>query len=81
VRLASIPPRSAVSTEEWCRVRPCDGSRATQFLALLELAREGVVLVHQEEYFAAIRIESIHEILGYLDIEAFLSEAAQAAAG
>jgi chromatin segregation and condensation protein Rec8/ScpA/Scc1 (kleisin family) len=50
-------------------------------LALLEVAREGMLLLHQEEDFAAIRAKSIHEILGYLDIVSFLSEAAQAAAG
>jgi chromatin segregation and condensation protein Rec8/ScpA/Scc1 (kleisin family) len=74
VRLASIPVRSAVSTEEWFRVQPSDGARAALFLALLELARKGILLLHQEEDFAAICTKSIHEIPEYLDIEAFLSK-------
>jgi chromatin segregation and condensation protein Rec8/ScpA/Scc1 (kleisin family) len=50
-------------------------------LALLELARKGILLLHQEENFAATRTKSIHEIPEYLDIEAFLYEATRAAAG
>jgi segregation and condensation protein A len=80
-RLASIPARSAVSTVDWFRVQPSDGARAALFLALLELARKGILLLHQEENFAAIRIKSIHEIPEHLDIEAFLYVATQAAAG
>jgi chromatin segregation and condensation protein Rec8/ScpA/Scc1 (kleisin family) len=80
-RLASIPARSAVSTEEWFRAQPSDGARAALFLALLELARKGILLLHQEEDFAPIRTKSIHEIPEYPDIEAQLYEATQIAAG
>jgi chromatin segregation and condensation protein Rec8/ScpA/Scc1 (kleisin family) len=66
---------------DWFRVQPSDGARAALFLALLELARKGILLLHQEENFAAIRIKSIHEIPEHLDIEAFLYVATQAAAG
>jgi segregation and condensation protein A len=81
VRLASIPARSAVSTEEWFQVQPSDRARAALFLALLELARKGILLLHQEEDFAAIRTKSIHEIPVCPDIEGFLYEATQVAAG
>jgi segregation and condensation protein A len=74
VRLASIPVRAAVSTEEWFRVQPSDGARAVLFLALLELARKGILLLHQEEEFAPIRTKSIHEIPVYPDIESLLYE-------
>jgi chromatin segregation and condensation protein Rec8/ScpA/Scc1 (kleisin family) len=80
-RLASIPARSAVSTEEWFRAQPSDGARAALFLALLELARKGILLLHQEEDFAPIRTKSIREIPEYPDIEAQLYEATQIAAG
>jgi chromatin segregation and condensation protein Rec8/ScpA/Scc1 (kleisin family) len=50
-------------------------------LALLELARKGILLLHQEEDFAAIRTKSIHEISEYPDIEPQLYEATQVAAG
>ena len=81
VRLASIPARSAVSTEEWFQVQPSNRARAALFLALLELARKGILLLHQDEDFAAIRTKSIHEIPVGPDIEAFLYEATQVAAG
>jgi chromatin segregation and condensation protein Rec8/ScpA/Scc1 (kleisin family) len=81
VRLASIPARSAVSTEEWFQVQPSNRARAALFLALLELARKGILLLHQDEDFAAIRTKSIHEIPVGPDVEAFLYEATQVAAG
>jgi segregation and condensation protein A len=80
-RLASVPARSAVSTQEWFRVQPCDGARAALFLALLELARKGIVLLHQEEDFGPIRTKSIHEMPEYPYIEPLLYEATQIAAG
>ena len=81
MRLASIPPRSAVSTEEWFQVQPSDRARAALFLALLELARKGILLLHQEEDFAPIRTKFIHEISEYPDIESLLYESTQVVAG
>ena len=77
VRLASIPARAAVSTEEWFQLQPSNQARAALFLALLELARKGILLLHQEGDFAVIRTKSIHEISEYPDIEAQLYEATQ----
>jgi chromatin segregation and condensation protein Rec8/ScpA/Scc1 (kleisin family) len=50
------------------------------FLALLELARQGILLLHQENDFAPICTKSIHEISECPDIEPQLSDATQAAA-
>jgi segregation and condensation protein A len=81
VRLASIPARSAVSTEEWFQVQPSNRARAALFLALLELARNGILLLHQEEDFAPIHTMSIHEIPEYFHIESLLYESMQVVAG
>ena len=81
VRLASIPARAAVSTEEWFQVQPSDRARAALFLALLELARKDILLLHQEEDFAPIRTKFIREISEYSDIESLLYESTQVVAG
>jgi segregation and condensation protein A len=80
-RLASVPARAAVSTEDWFRALPSDGARAALLLALLELAREGILLLHQSMDFAAIRVKSLHEIPEDMQIEAFLYGAADLAGG
>jgi segregation and condensation protein A len=80
-RLASVPARSAVSTEDWFHVLPSDGARAALLLALLELARKGILLLHQSEDFAAIRVKSLHEVPDDFHLEAFMYEAVNAAAG
>ena len=80
-RLASVPARAAVSSEDWFRVQPGDGARAALLLALLELARNGSLLVHQEADFAAIRVKSLQEVPQNLPLESFPYESANAAAG
>jgi segregation and condensation protein A len=80
-RLASVPARTAVSTEDWFHVLPSDGARAALLLALLELARKGILLLHQSEDFAAIRVKSLHEVPDDFHLEAFMYEAVNAAAG
>ena len=80
-RLASVPARAAVSTEDWFRALPSDGARAALLLALLELAREGILLLHQSVDFAAIRVKSLHEIPEDMQIEAFLYGSADLAGG
>ena len=80
-KLASVPARAAVSTEDWFRALPSDGARAALLLALLELAREGILLLHQSMDFAAIRVKSLHEIPEDMQIEAFLYGAADLAGG
>jgi segregation and condensation protein A len=80
-RLASVPARAAVSTEDWFRALPSDRARAALLLALLELAREGILLLHQSVDFAAIRVKSLHEIPEDMQIEAFLYGSADLAGG
>ena len=80
-RLASVPARAAVSTEDWFRALPSDVARAALLLALLELAREGILLLHQSMDFAAIRVKSLHEIPEDMHIEAFLYGSADLARG
>jgi segregation and condensation protein A len=80
-RLASVPARAAVSTEDWFRALPSDGARAALLLALLELAREGILLLHQSVDFAAIRVKFLHEIPEDMQIEAFLYGSADLAGG
>jgi chromatin segregation and condensation protein Rec8/ScpA/Scc1 (kleisin family) len=80
-RLASVPARTAVSTEDWFHVLPSDGARAALLLALLELARKGILLLHQSEDFAAIRVKSLHEVPDDFHLEALMYEAVNAAAG
>jgi chromatin segregation and condensation protein Rec8/ScpA/Scc1 (kleisin family) len=79
-RLASVPARAAVSTRDWFRVLPTDGARTALLLALLELARKGILLLYQEEDFAAIRVKSLREVPEDLQFEAFLYESMNAAA-
>jgi chromatin segregation and condensation protein Rec8/ScpA/Scc1 (kleisin family) len=50
-------------------------------LALLELARKGILLLHQDEDFAAIRVKSLHEVPDDFHLEALMYEAVNAAAG
>jgi segregation and condensation protein A len=80
-KLASVPARAAVSTEDWFRALPSDGARAALLLALLELAREGILLLHQSMDFAAIRVKSLHEIPEDMQIEAFLYGSVDLAGG
>jgi len=80
-RLASVPAGAAVSTEDWFRALPSDGARAALLLAFLELAREGILLLHQSRDFAAIRVKSLHEIPEDMQIETFLYGSADLAGG
>lgn len=63
-RLAALPFPAAVSTDDWFRGLPDAGSRTSLLLALLELARNGRLLLHQEEDFAPIRVKSMREFAG-----------------
>jgi hypothetical protein len=60
-------------------VLPSDGARAALLLALLELGRKGILLLHQEEDFAAIRAKSLHEVPDDFHLEAFMYEVVNAA--
>lgn len=61
-RLGALPCPAAVSTAEWFRSQPSGQARAALFLALLELARKGFLLLHQEVEFAPIRVKALGEL-------------------
>lgn len=60
--IATIPSRVAVSTVDWFDLQPSVAARAALFLALLELARKGILLLHQEEAFSRIRVKTTGQI-------------------
>lgn len=60
-QLSRFPAIKAVSTASWFEEQPDIGSRATLFLALLEMARLGEILVHQEGEAEAIRVKSLRQ--------------------
>jgi chromatin segregation and condensation protein Rec8/ScpA/Scc1 (kleisin family) len=63
-RLESLPFPAAVSAVDWFASQPSGQARAALFLALLELARKGVLLLYQEEDFAPIRVKALREATG-----------------
>ncbi len=60
--LATVPSRVAVSTVDWFDLQPSVAARAALFLALLELARKGILLLHQGETFSRIRVKTTGQI-------------------
>jgi segregation and condensation protein A len=64
-RLAALPSSAGVSTKEWFTSQPSQDARAALLLALLELARNGRLLLHQEEDFAPIRVKSLGSVPTY----------------
>jgi segregation and condensation protein A len=61
-RLASVPCNVPVSTAEWFFAQTTAEAKATLLLALLELARKGLVLLHQQGQCSAIRLKAMGEI-------------------
>jgi segregation and condensation protein A len=58
-RLASISIHSAVSTAGWFADQPSLAARASLLLALLELSRNGFILLHQFGEFAPLQVKPI----------------------
>jgi len=79
-RLASIPICTPVSFEEWIEAQPSAGAQIALFLALLELARKGFLLMYQPGELAAIRVKALQEIPPDLQTDPY-AYAADAAAG
>jgi segregation and condensation protein A len=69
-KFATLQPRTAVSTARWFSEQPSIRARASLLLVLLELAREGVLLLHQEEDFATIRVKLIREVPANIQVSA-----------
>ncbi|MHB1796545.1 MAG: segregation and condensation protein A [Acidobacteriaceae bacterium] len=60
--LAAVPSRVAVSTVDWFDLQPSVAARAALFLALLELARKGILLLNQGDTFSRIRVKTTGQI-------------------
>ncbi|MHB2007261.1 MAG: segregation and condensation protein A [Acidobacteriaceae bacterium] len=60
--LATVPSRVVVSTVDWFDLQPSVAARAALFLALLELARKGILLLNQGETFSRIRVKTTGQI-------------------
>jgi segregation and condensation protein A len=70
-QLVSIPINVPVSTVEWFAVQTTAAAKAALLLALLELARKGLVLLHQQGQCSSIRIKAMCEIPVNIDTDAF----------
>ena len=68
-KLAAIPVNTAVPTADWFTEQPDAGARVALFLALLELARKGFVLLHQPQESAAIRLKAVSVIPDSIQLE------------
>jgi segregation and condensation protein A len=75
-KLASVPVNSAVLTGDWFEAQASAGARAALLLALLELARKGLVLLYQSGEFAVIRVKTLQPIPEDLQIDSFAFAAA-----
>jgi segregation and condensation protein A len=60
--LTAVPSRMAISTVDWFDLQPSVAARAALFLALLELARKGILLLNQGETFSRIRVKTTDRI-------------------
>jgi segregation and condensation protein A len=69
--LAGIPGRTPISTDQWFASQPDRGAQAALLLALLELARLGVVLIHQPTHLAPIRLKAIAAVPEDIDGRVF----------
>jgi len=58
-QLASVPFDVPVSTAEWFSAQTTAAAKVTLLLALLELARKGLVLLHQQGQCSAIRLKTM----------------------
>jgi segregation and condensation protein A len=68
-QLASVPVHSPVLTGAWFDGQNSADARAALLLALLELARKGLVLLYQPGDFAVIRVKSLQGIPEDLQID------------
>lgn len=69
--LERIPFQTAISTAEWFAGQPDQGAQAALLLALLELARLGVVLLHQPNHLASICLKPLCAVPEDINAEGF----------
>ena len=67
--LRALPAGSAASSDAWFQALSRDGDRAALLLALLEMSRNGLLLLHQEEDFRAIHVKSVGKVVDYNEYE------------
>jgi segregation and condensation protein A len=77
--LAPIPFQTAISTAEWFTVQPDQGAQAALLLALLELARLGVIAIHQPKHLASIRLKPLRAVPEDINVNVFAYDAEQEA--
>jgi chromatin segregation and condensation protein Rec8/ScpA/Scc1 (kleisin family) len=75
--LERIPFQTAVSTTGWFTRQPDQGAQAALLLALLELSRLGVVLIHQPRHLAPIHLKPLRTVPGDINVEGFAQDAQQ----
>lgn len=73
-RLGDVPPGTAVSTVEWFAAQPDGRTRAALLLALLELARQGFLLLHQSRPFFPVRVKTTGQISAEMEIPAWVED-------
>ena len=68
-QLAEVPFHTALSTGDWFEGQPSPEARVALFLALLELARKGFLLLHQPREDAAILIQALCAVPEVMQLE------------
>lgn len=63
-QLGAVPVHTAVSTGPWFDQQPTPVAQISLFLALLELARNGSLIMHQAEAGATIRVKALQCLAG-----------------
>jgi chromatin segregation and condensation protein Rec8/ScpA/Scc1 (kleisin family) len=61
-KVSTLPILKAVSTTGWFDEQPTPVARIALLLALLELARQGFILLYQAEDFTAILVKALREV-------------------
>jgi chromatin segregation and condensation protein Rec8/ScpA/Scc1 (kleisin family) len=74
-KLGPIPFQTAISTAEWFTRQPDHGSQAALLLALLELARLGVIILHQPKHLASICLKPLRAVPEDVDVKVFAYDA------
>ncbi len=72
--LRNLAPGAPTSTSEWFATQPGGIARAALFLALLELARQGILLLHQSEPFFPVRVKTTGQISAEMEIPAWVDD-------
>jgi len=68
-KLAEVPIRTVVNTDQWFADQPSDGARAALLLALLELTRRGFLLLNQANEAAPIGIKALQPVPPNFQVE------------